>query len=631
MPTTGHPTTLVAKAILNKRKRVVVIAGAGASEDSGIPTGKDVGQHLSHDESSIVRHELGEPESWNFFQVVDVLGRTLGEEKVQERLQQILRPRFLSLGYEILAHYLHRKEIHAVISLNHDQAFDQSLDLESSGFPWQARSHSEFDALLDEIRESGDLPAAYLKVHGCVSRKITVRMDRGSVGRLEKEKLTVLEKYLEAADVILCLGWSMHDPDVVGPLARVRRMNNNSDLIVVNSNPGPTLSGLVEGLNGKLCHCNASDFLSEVGDTVEGKRYQASGGKRGGTHAVGLHRHRIRAICFGRSGCLCADDAEAQAALEVIMFALKARAQIEPRILFECSRTARLLARSGNGARHPTRSNTKREKISGESAQVQCLARILTNLCEQRIFSAKNDTFGSVYWLSSAGNSNPGGDLSKRIACELTDNLLASRYARAKSKPDPNLTDHFRALTRAFDVDLIPRASDFAMFAKPDMILTKEDFDRRTRELLSHRHSKIRLCVSTNTGEWIATYGSSLKSGHIARCKMIVEDLESVSNINPFRAIAERRRKQALRALKSKGIETELKVARNKTHQLTAIFTMSGQCKGAIYFRREGKSTRISPVWLTDAQDLKLVGRMWGQLWADAKRYSGLAGERSLT
>jgi len=316
----------------------------------------------------------------------------------------------------------------------------------------------------------------------------------------------------------------------------------------------------------------------------------------------------------------------AQAALEIIMFALKARAQIEPRTLFECRRTARLLSQS-DGKRPVRRPSDK--GVSAETLQVQCLGRILSTLCEQEILSAKIDTFGSVYWLSSAAGNRD--KMPTLIADDLAKNLVVSCYARDKGPRASNLAlvEHFKALTGAFDVDLIPRASDFAMFSEPEVIATKEDFDRLTKKLLSYAKSQIRLCVSTNTGEWIATHKSRLNGARIKSCQMIVEDLEPVSDQNPFRDIAEERRQQALRVLELQGIRTELRVARNKTHQLTAIFNLDDECVGSIYFRREGKSTRISPVWLSKKQDLELVERMWKHLWSDAKRFVDKPAKKS--
>jgi hypothetical protein len=124
--------------------------------------------------------------------------------------------------------------------------------------------------------------------------------------------------------------------------------------------------------------------------------------------------------------------------------------------------------------------------------------------------------------------------------------------------------------------------------------------------------------ISTNTGEWIQDHAGRLSSERIRRCRILVEDYDAISEGNPFKMIAQRRLDEAMAALRRRSIETVVRVASNKSHQLTTILDTDDNCKDAIYFRREGKSTRISPVWLTDRRDLELVKRIWDNLWSRA-------------
>jgi len=372
MPDQASIELLVAAAIRDQRKCVVAILGAGASKDAGVPLGCEIGEQLDERERAILSCELGgKPETWHFFPLIRALSKFCGEEKVRKRLTEILKPRFISLGYEILAHYLHRDEIKAVVTLNHDEAFDHSLDLESPEFRWSARSRSEFDNLLGHLRSREGLPPAYLKVHGCVSRTLTFRIVEESVEALEAEKLGVLQRYLAGADVILCIGWAMHDSDIFQPLVAACRADPKKTLIVVNPELKPELARLVSQLDGHVCATKASDFLGAVGYQVELGR--DAGPEMPSAQSVGLHRHRIRAMCFGSEGALRPDE-ESQAALEIVMFALKARAQIEPRILFECGRTSQLLAEAGERfdllSAVEARARARGEKAQAEAAEL---------------------------------------------------------------------------------------------------------------------------------------------------------------------------------------------------------------------------------------------------------------------
>ncbi len=607
----------VANAI-NSGNDVIVIVGAGASAESGIPTGNQIGSLISTADQSIIKHALKKDlTEWGFFDVIDVLAKFRGDEYVRNKLAEILKPRFISLGYEILAHYLHHQKIKAVVSLNHDQAFDQSLALESPDFEHQIRSLSEFHALEERIRQVNVLPQAYLKVHGCVSRKLTFRIDRGAVVRLEPEKLGVLKSYFEHAGLILCIGWSMNDPDIFRPLAEA--LEESKSLVVVTKKPDEGLIDLVQGLKGDCYDICASEFLSDLGEMVEEMHT-----KPVGIANIGLLRHRIRADCFGQKGRLEVND-RSQAAIEVIMFALKARTQIEPRVLFDCRRTSHLLEKVGE--------NMLRQQ-NREEAQVRALAEILSELSRLNILELGDGDIGPVYWLRpSRKDSNDSTEkLPSDIALNVVNKLTES-YARATDschkKPNggkeenllkDDLVRHLATLTTAFDVDLIPKASDFAMFSNPTVINSKEEFESRTSELLERLKNGMSLCVSTNTGEWIRGYVNSFGGETNWQCKILIENYAELDDHNPFKHIAQERSDKATAALKMLGIEPIVRFAHNKTHQLTAVFQSSekcSECVGAIYFRREGKSTHISPVFLDDQKDLELVAHIWGGLWGD--------------
>lgn len=604
-------TKRVAEAIRDGDKRVVVIVGAGASVDAGIPTGEEVGGKFGEADQSILRHELKkEPDCCGFFDVIDVLKKFRGEDYVRDELRKILKVRYVSLGYEILAHYLHHGQINAVVSLNHDGAFDESLKLESPEFENVARSRSEFDALLGKIQEAQEkkeedgLPQAYLKVHGCVSRKMTFRIDRESVAQLEPEKLGVLRQYFEKADLILCIGWSLHDSDVFRPLANIFP-SETKNLIVVDKDANWDLQKLVKGFKQECCKSTASKFLSRVGDKVENTD---EGSKQ--PPSVSLHRHVIRALCFGEQGRLKVDD-RTKAAIEVIMFALKARAQIKPRILFECGRTSQLLAKAG-------------EKLSRNTAQAQvlALADILGSLTGAEILKCHDGGIGSAYWLQASGKK----DLEKKIAKNIVSSLMKPAFRRkdhAKAadieKWRSKLSKYFVALTTVFDVDLIPRASDFAMFSEPEVIDSKDRFEAKTAELIGRLDAGKSLHVSTDTGEWIKEYVEGFPKKGIECCRILVEDYDAVPNENPFKHIAAQRNSGVVAELEKKKIKKEVRKLSNKVHQLTAVFD-GKRCCAAIYFRREGKSPRISPVWLTCGGDLELVGRIWEELWTAGKK-----------
>lgn len=608
---------------LTRREKLVVIVGAGVSTDSGIGTGPQIVRRLLTDDyGGLVANILGPRASeTGFFTALGVYRHIAGEDHFKRVLRQAMkydetsRLEIVSESYELLAHLLHHGTVTAIISLNFDEVLDRALELESESSDSSKRivpiaSLSEFAALRDEIRETGSVPRRkYLKPHGTIGKWLTIRITEERIRRFEDEKREVLRAYLEGATV-LTLGWRLGDPDLLS-LMLATREEKGPDVIVVRT--ASSRGAAFPRPWFRLVKAFAVDFLRRWVAAIEkGKATLArSGTKPAPVHqkSIGFLRHKIRSLCFAApppSRSLLPQSLEAQVALEIVMFALKARGQFEPHILFDCPRTARLV-------RKMTPPGT--------------LASVLQRLEKGVITRGENQFREPLYSLSGTVEPAASTDLDelfRNIAKSTHDALLknlSSWHARAGLRAatraeQKQLIDDFTELTQAFDIDFDDNPRHYAPFAAPTRVRTKEELRGHTDRLLQRLgESGTKLCVSSYTGEWLLSRNPSsfLIGPPDTRIQLIVDDPSTTKG--PYARVAR------LRILQVKARYdgwVHILTKSPKIHNMTALMAANGRFVEALYFRRESKTTQVTPVHLAKTSDLKVLKAIWGRMQDNA-------------
>lgn len=631
--------------------RIVLIIGAGVSLEVGVPTGDRFAEAIDNDGryGSIVRELLGTTaRAAGFFRALAAYRSITGSAVFWEFLRKGLAaddresPAPISASYELVAHLLYHRRLHAVISLNFDELLDRALALESRSTDPRTTirataSLSEFSALRDRIGEfrrreaPGALPLrCYLKPHGTISRPTTIRLSLRGIRRFEMAKRNVLRTYLDGAAVV-ALGWRFADPDLVRILTATRRPDTAAKIVVVR----PTATD--EDMNLDYftpVGTTAADYLQCLFDAEtslhKGRRVRATVTRQ---PSRGDLRHKIRSEFFGsplgEPKPRFRPNLENQLALEIVMASLKARSHVEPSVLLDCPRILSFI-----------------EELQARKSP-KTLSSVLSYLSNKRgapaVFERNmNDKGEPIYWLSPPESRLPDGDLLAAIAARSLETLAGKLWALDRVKPEERqfdalnarLLDSFASLTKTFDVDLAADPRQYAMFSKPIPLANESLFNRATERLLGKLsgRSAHALCVSAYTGEWLQRDPMCRRSilRSLKRVELIVEDADRYGR-SPYAAVAKqaidlvvsefrhRQRRVHRRTLKAQpGIEV-IKLSR-KTHNLTAIADKSGRFLAGLYFRRESKTTQVSPVYLHARDDLDVLRNLWDSMWKDPSR-----------
>ncbi len=376
--TNSEDINVWAQTVLNvsKSKKLVVIVGAGVSAEAGIKTGQGIiSAILNGNDGELVTRMFGpsrtQAEQAGFFRLLAAYKDVTGEEnfwtflKAQMNPLEVERYPAISESYDLLAHFLHHDRVSAIISLNFDELLDKAIELETqSNDPARlivpTASLSEFAALRDEIREQKSLPKRkYQKPLGTIGRPLTIRVTEEKVKRFEHEKKEVMRAYLDNATVVT-LGWRLGDPDLLALLNTTKRLENIHEVVVVwHRDP----SGEdFKHRAFRILPCGAARFLKALGHAFDTEQRietvpHAIAGEQVEQRPVGDLRHAIRSVFFARRNEATRPLFPAttcfQLALEIVMFALKARGQFEPQILFDCPRTSSLVRHLSVSAQRP--------------------------------------------------------------------------------------------------------------------------------------------------------------------------------------------------------------------------------------------------------------------------------------
>lgn len=588
-------------------KRIVIV-GAGVSTEAGLMAGDEIVQRILKSQHGALVRLVGrladEPTGDAFFDVLAALQEAIGEEAAWNYLRRVLSPPEASLRlsetYEFLAHLLHHGQIDAIVSLNFDELLDEALELESqsvdpSKIIRPVASLSDFTAIRDALRAGGALPnRQYLKPHGTIGRRRTIRLVRDHVRRFEPDKKYVLRQYLKGAAVI-ALGWRARDPDLVKILLTTSRAAKAPKTVVVRRTGEATFAHSTFVFRGG----GAAGFANRLLQTFQPEERVESVHDLG-QRSVGALRHKIRSTVFAEDGNL---TLKRQLVLEILMFALKARGQFEPHVLFDCPRTTNLLRSLG-----------------------QNIASVLSELCDEQVLRKHDrpsddalDVREPLYSLHlddhSAGVWKSPESILTATAKRASDEI--GRLFGLRETNIRNLADQFAQLTRTFDIDMVDDPRQYAAFMDASPLRSPGSLRKATEELLERISpgGNDELYVSTYTGEWLGYGKVETKLSEVKPpVRLIVDDWRNYPD-SPYGKIAELRIESL--AQKYPG-HLNRRLMIGKVHNMTAR-ARDDVFLEAIYFRREAKSTQVSPVLLRNRADCALLKHWWDQMWRHSK------------
>ena len=189
----------------NYRRRVVVVVGAGASQDAGLPGTQETIAKLTSSNflpDNVIEEELDRlvavqrlDRSQFETQVLAMSATEHSGALVRKKLADLFRRRYMpTQPYEILAHLLKHRFIDAIVSFNFDELLDQAI------------SDELYEEEYNRIISDGDCPPAplpsnkplekplYIKPHGTVGHPSTMRFTREDYYRLPYEIRRILSE-----------------------------------------------------------------------------------------------------------------------------------------------------------------------------------------------------------------------------------------------------------------------------------------------------------------------------------------------------------------------------------------------------------------------------------------------------
>ena len=202
-------------------RRVVAIVGAGASHLVGLPLAKEASSKL-RDEAMMSNTALDAEldrlsqtynlDKTSFETYLRALSTSAFDARnLRNNLQKLYNYRFMPLlGHEILAHMLKHRFLDAIINFNFDELLDQSIEDELDPEEYH-HILSDGDCPDEaELRETSPGVPFYIKPHGTVSHKSTLRFTREDYYGLPIDIQRIL-KYLltDKPVVLLVIGFGM--------------------------------------------------------------------------------------------------------------------------------------------------------------------------------------------------------------------------------------------------------------------------------------------------------------------------------------------------------------------------------------------------------------------------------------
>ena len=615
----------LANYMVKEPGRTIFVIGAGASSPVA-PLASELKNQLTStlkDELERILVEKGIVPNISEATLEQILSAYIEFTRDEKAVFRYLKPRIPSitdskrppLGYEILSHFVACGLVHYIISLNFDELLEKSMDNNVGNDNYEnVRSKSAFGrlvdfGLLDDIRKFK--MKAVFKPHGTISYPMTLRPTFDTIQRLEDEKYEVLRAVLEVAEVIVFVGYGFRDPDIQGlflPVMLERKENpaiyfvtksgsvrNNpkaqSLISFRKSNPKFNLlpePGFIIMESNKFFRklskaiFDTCDFFKEL-ETEKSKvsitlsedqeKYLKDKEKElsdKGRSYPKVYGHRVRDILFERGVGFSLED---KILVELIIFALKTRGKFKESALAEVERVRNYMK------------NYMEEEGSIENLLNKLVKNEIFLLPEEKTLPGQK-----VYYCLGKNEEEAVTNIIEK---------LKQMYPELKNIPQ-NVEERLKILminlTRDFDYNLGEDLGNAPFFKRPQILLKREDFDKKTGSILT---SSKKIKVIAETGEWL-TGRAWQKFISNKEIELIISDYNEDPEKSFHRHRAIKVIKDLLEITQKGKLDIWLLPFRDNKHHMTI-----GNNK-ALYFYREGKSVLWTPIYVEN-DDCKIL------------------------
>jgi hypothetical protein len=317
--------TRVAEALLfavqhrNGERPVIPIFGAGASINSGVPSGNYLMERIACDLRPLVNtvywKKLGnravsaaeaihkDPLDLSFEGVLSIYGSIFSDKGLYQWLSTHIHipgvEYFPAFTHEYCAHLVSGGFLKYFVSFNFDEILENALEEELGRATFQViASESEFNRLKDKKREEWDgefrqHPRCYvLKPHGTISRQKSLRHRSEDVRRFGADKEPVLQELLRGS-LLLLLGFGHYNEDGWLLFAETYSRGVTGDIVVVDTAPERIRNRIKSTGITQVC------FYEQTTD----KFFEDLARKLHGSQELQKHqrptRHHVRSLFFG--------------------------------------------------------------------------------------------------------------------------------------------------------------------------------------------------------------------------------------------------------------------------------------------------------------------------------------------
>lgn len=594
------------------RRRIVVVVGAGASMAAGLPGTSDVKAAIKESISpellqrELLRLNLEYRLDPDEFETVLLAASRFNREGVLKKLQDAFGERFRpSLCYELLAHMLKHRFVDAIINFNFDELLDQSIEDEIGKLNY-LHVVSDGDCPADIEREMLDgrrfRRPVYVKPHGTVSYKSTMRFTRGDYLRLPTDIHNLLGKLLSEKPVtLIVIGFKMQSFEfsqiVKDSIVKQECAIFNFDL---NEKPDPSPGEKIMNLYDAGGHIPVSDAggntldkrMLELWAQVETKFTASFKPRNVARHELvcSLNRTYTESTHSPHSSSWKqAEYLHDRAVIELALSTAKAKGFVNTRVLlngrpgeyFQLWRTRPGIDHSSPRTLYDMCQSLHLYQCSysREALRLQCADATSAPSPQPQVLKCEEFRDLGMPVLAAAVRESMKG--SRQFDCERGDLLCL-------------------ALQEMFDNDEVEvvnarRAILHEMCAEPESIDTLTALKACTADALAHPEWDTLLCIA-ETGEWL------LKENVLSR----------LTERKPFRLaliVADDTQSDAV----NEKLETVEPVIRRLDwwlhNQHMTLFVQGSYVQQAIFFERRLRNPRIAPLVVKgdDAQELLKV------------------------
>lgn len=577
-------------------------------------------------------------------------------------------PYFPTFAHEYCAHLVNSGLLKYFISLNFDEILESTMEDELGYGNFQVvASLSEFERLKDkQIEDWKDEygmpePKCFVfKPHGTISRGLSLRHLPQKVEAFEDGKRMVLSTVLKDSLVVF-LGFGNYNEDFWLLFGETYSRGATDDVVIVDINP----ESVNERLPGNRHTKEILKYNGEIDEFFKELDAALHKDKEYGSYRKKPTRHAIRGLFFDLySRKLIKEQDEARYRefhkklesiprswfdmriyeLELLIYLLKTRGLFVELATADCLRIEKALKRclelsDGELKENIEPSNVLESILNSDDNKIVSHCSVLDRL--------NAEALNTKWCFLLMPNQKDGCNSSLDTQFDNLCSTIAKKYGEwikvkfmeqgitegmlnkgSYSAFQNNLTKKFKELYQDFDVDITGTdLSTIMRFIMPTPIKSRKEFGDYTRKLLSDKKwNKLR--TATVAAEWLST---EFKKPYIkprdcnidiiSNLDMFTEKKENEQNIyQPSRIF------HYLQMVKSivnlfniikdwnrNTIEIRWYAFRNLQHHMTIVSCTSTEEPeehiGATYFRRLGKNTSISPVYVQKPEDISEMVR----------------------